>query len=231
MDDRQHDELRSLVAAYALGAVPPHEEEALRVHLLSCPECQAEADGYAFVSSKLALAVEPTPLPDGFADRVLEQVRPTAPESARKPSRRARRARIFAGVSFAAMAVAVAVLAFSLVNVRGDLSDERSITSAILNTEDGFRLTDGEAVAAMVPTETGSVFVVEGLDEVPEEKTYQLWLLGAEQPVSVGTFEVEDGRAVIETDLTIEGFDAAAVTVEPEGGSPGPTTEPVLVSA
>jgi anti-sigma-K factor RskA len=84
------------------------------------------------------------------------------------------------------------------------------------------------AVGAVVPADEGSVFVVEGLEDIPEDETYQLWLFEGETPVSAGTFEVEDGRAVLETGRSLEGFSGAAVTVEPEGGSRGPTSDPVL---
>ena len=72
--------------------------------------------------------------------------------------------------------------------------------------------------------------IVKGLEPAPEGKDYQLWLLGDEAPVSGGTFDAEDGFIVLPTDLDAADFSGAAVSVEPDGGSEGPTTEPFLVS-
>ncbi|MEA2207513.1 MAG: Anti-sigma-K factor rskA, partial [Blastocatellia bacterium] len=64
----------------------------------------------------------------------------------------------------------------------------------------------------------------------PDERTYQLWLIKGEEPVSAGTFQVSDGLVMFETAKSIDGYSAAAVTVEPEGGSPTPTGVQVVTS-
>ena len=72
------------------------------------------------------------------------------------------------------------------------------------------------------------MFVAEGLADPPYGHAYQLWLLEGTEPVSAGTFDVDDGWVVIEMDRSVEGLDGAAVTVAPDGGSPEPTTDPVV---
>jgi anti-sigma-K factor RskA len=228
MTQLSHEELKSLVAPYVLGAVPPDEETIVRSHLLTCDECRSEAESYAVVTSRLSLAAEPTTLPKGFADRVVRQIHVEHPKHAapRRP------ARVLATLGLAALLLVTATLAFFLVTSRQDLDEERSLVSSLLRSDEGLRLAGDDAVAALLPAKGGSVFVVEGLDEAPENKTYQLWLLEeGRDPVSAGTFEVHEGRAVVKTNKSLEGFSGAAVTVEPEGGSPGPTTEPVLAPA
>ncbi len=97
----------------------------------------------------------------------------------------------------------------------------------------------GGAVARMVPTADGATLFATGLDEAPDRHTYQLWLMECDEPdvietcdpTSAGTFNVSGGIAVLETGTSLEGFDRAAVTVEPEGGSEAPTTLPVIDSA
>ncbi|MFD4352423.1 anti-sigma factor domain-containing protein [Nocardia sp. NPDC058519] len=60
---------------------------------------------------------------------------------------------------------------------------------------------------------------------LPADRTYQLWLVPpAGTPKSVS---VMDGSASVVT--AVDAADTLAVTVEPAGGSPGPTT-PVIVS-
>lgn len=70
------------------------------------------------------------------------------------------------------------------------------------------------------------------LQPAPAGRTYQLWGIAAgAQPVSLGTFNTDPaGRAAVSLafDPTLR-FDVSAVTEEPAGGSPQPTTQPFLV--
>jgi anti-sigma-K factor RskA len=72
------------------------------------------------------------------------------------------------------------------------------------------------------------------LPPAPAGRTYQLWGIetGA-APVSLGTFTTgADGRTVVTLDVpTDQAFDVSAVTEEPAGGSPQPTTTPFLVGS
>ena len=70
--------------------------------------------------------------------------------------------------------------------------------------------------------------LVEGLPQVDEDPVYQLWLLGGSAPVSAGVFKVDAAGGA---ELEIRGFawssgyNGVAITAEPRGGSPGPTTD------
>lgn len=75
-----------------------------------------------------------------------------------------------------------------------------------------------------------SAVVVDGLAQLDEAKTYELWYIDESGPVSAGTFDVpRDGETwrVLEGDFA-PGV-AVGITVEPAGGSEQPTTEPVAV--
>jgi anti-sigma-K factor RskA len=228
MSQRSHDEIKSLIAPYSLGAVSADEERTIRAHLVSCDECTSEADTYSAATDTLARTVMPVSLPEGFTERVLSRIAEEAPVAA--PARKRRWTVPALAAASLILAVTVAILGYLFVDAQSDLDLERRVTAALLR-EDGLKLAGDGAVGAVVPAEEGSVFVVEGLEDIPEERTYQLWLFEGETPVSGGTFEVEDGRAVLETDRSLEGFSGAAVTIEPEGGSPGPTTDPILAPA
>ena len=70
------------------------------------------------------------------------------------------------------------------------------------------------------------------LKPVPTGKAYQLWFIKDGTPVPSVTFKPEaDGHAKVENVAVPEGgaLTAAAVTVEPEGGSPQPTSPILLV--
>lgn len=240
MTERTHEELRSLVAAYVLGSVPPEEVGVVRAHILTCDECMGEADGYSAAIDSLALAVEPAPVPDGFADRVLAQITPSVEtQTARDTqvvqdgSQTARprwwkRAPLLAGGM--AMLALIGVLAAGLIQTRANLDRSEQVLSAVLHAE-GIELKGASGAAGeLVPTNGSAVFAVAGLPEAPGSHVYQLWYMRDGEPVSVGTFETRDSVLVMELDEPFDGYDAVAVTIEPEGGSRLPTSDPVISS-
>lgn len=223
-----HSELKALIAPYVLGALPAEEVPVVRSHMLSCEECMAEADAYSRDAGALLLTVDPVAPPEGFTERVLARV----PEEQQSAADTVRRRWLPAfGVAFLALVLAVGALTVGLVDARRDAVRNLRVLSA-LTREDGIDLSGESGVEGkMVPTKDGAAFVAAGLDEPPEERTYQLWLIRDDQTVSVSTFEPSDGIAVLETPRSVEGFEGAAVTIEPAGGSPQPTTQPVMSSS
>ncbi|MGH2827485.1 MAG: anti-sigma factor domain-containing protein [Actinomycetota bacterium] len=252
-----HDELKSLIAPYVLGSVSPEETEFVRAHIVACDECMAEADSYAAVVSSLALSVDEEPLPDGFIDRVMARaqeesqdsavltavasaepvVAATGSEHTVTPLERPRRrvgllATAAALLLVAALAGSLIVTTNELSDTRSDLEQEREQLIALAEEQGGMRLDDptGESIGAMLPTQEGGIFLVRGLEDAPNERTYQVWLIEGDQPVSAGTFDPSGGVGTLEIDRSLEGVDAVAVTVEPEGGSSAPTSDPILTS-
>jgi anti-sigma-K factor RskA len=75
------------------------------------------------------------------------------------------------------------------------------------------------------------LFSVRNLPELAAGQTYQGWLMrGNEDPLSIGVFKVEDGTGILifEIGESIGEFEQVGITAEPDGGSPGPTSDPVL---
>jgi anti-sigma-K factor RskA len=234
MTREEHDEVRDLIAPYVLGAVSADETARIRSHLLACEECLFEADRYSMVSSSLVLAVAPSPLPKGFADRVVERATTSEPPSgAEPPLGSAVRRRRWPGhaLAYAALLGIVAVLAGGLVADRRDDAMQQRAVQAVLHGQGMALRGPGGAVGRMVPTANGGLFVASGLDPAPEGHTHQLWFIEGSEPVSAGTFETSRGLAVVTIDRSLEGVDAVAVTIEPEGGSRKPTTKPIIASA
>ena len=85
-------------------------------------------------------------------------------------------------------------------------------------------------MAQVVPTASETYLVVSGLQEAPSDHTYQLWFMDDGVPVSAGVFDVSDGLAIVEADRSVEGFEGAAISLEPEGGSTEPTLPAVMAS-
>jgi hypothetical protein len=252
-----HEEAKALVAPYVLGAIPSEEIPFVRTHILSCDECMAEADSYLAIASSLSLAVDEVPLPAGFADRVVAATigaredlrapvagirghlsgRPrtdakTLSGRPRTDAKTRRRWSFVPAIAGLALILAFGVMAANVFSARGELDRNQEVLTAVLRSDKGFSFkgTSG-AVAKMVPTNGGSYLAVAGLQAAPSNHDYQLWLLDANgEPTSVAVFDVDDGVAILETGTSLEGFEGAAVTIEPEGGSDQPTGDFVLTS-
>ena len=243
--DRSHEELKALVAPYAVGAVPADEMDVIRMHIMSCDECAAELESIQAAVDDLAFAVEPVPLPPGFAERVMAQVaaeRPAEAVGARSKRRFSFSLLPVLGATAVALLLATAVMAAGFVDARSDLASSRRISAALWRGKADFTLAgEGRATAKMLTTSDGGmVFISRGLAAAEEGRDYQLWLMRgtcakiaapACEKISAGTFEVTDGVAVVRSGDSLRGFKRVAVTVERDGGAPQPTTIPVLLSA
>lgn len=99
---------------------------------------------------------------------------------------------------------------------------------------------DDEPTLRVFWNESRDVIVVSAfnLPSPPSGRTYQLWGIGdAGSPISLGTFDTDaTGSAVVLLNQGTDVPDAAtlqlaALTLEPEGGSPQPTENPRFVGA
>ena len=226
MTKMDHQEAQELLGAYALGAMADGELRQVRAHVLSCEECMREADGLTEAVSAFALSAGGTALPTGFSERVLETIREERPEPAPRP----RRSWFAVAAGATGLALTLAAL-FGMVTARSQVERQERVLQAMLRDE-GFSLsgTSG-AVAKVISVEDGAVFAATGLRAAPEGHDYQLWLIEDGEPRSAGVFDVADGVAIVETDLALEDFDMAAVTIEPDGGLDKPSGDPILVSS
>ena len=231
-----HDELKMLVPAYSIGALPDDEAAELTLHLRGCDECTAELESFAGVSTAMAMSAPPEPLPAGFIDRVVAE----ATGEERRVGGRSRRWWSIAVAS--ASAVAIVVMAFVVVTTRSN-SDIQKDVLAVLSRDDGLALhgdRDLTGLARIVPSDDGSTFAATNLEPAPKGHVYELWVMrGTDCPSTdpascevrgVGTFEVEDRIALLDIDESISDWDIAAVTVE-EKKVDFPTTDPVLISS
>jgi len=78
----------------------------------------------------------------------------------------------------------------------------------------------------------GMVFTGTNLPQLPAGKTYQLWVVTAQAPISAGLLRPDSQGSVNGTFATPPDIPtpvAMAVTIEPEGGVPAPTGDKYLV--
>jgi anti-sigma-K factor RskA len=87
--------------------------------------------------------------------------------------------------------------------------------------------TEGRSIGVVASASEGrAVVTLSGYDELPGDRVHQLWLMRPNaQPRSLGLFE---GDTPLVTSGLSKSATSLAVTVEPDGGSPQPTTQPVV---
>ena len=230
----QHDQD---VGAYLLGSLSELETTAFKRHLMRCEECANDLEALAPAVDALRRSVEPVEPPPGLKAGLMEIVRREATAPARtQASQRERR-----GLAWpprlrlaAAGLVATALLAVGVALGYGfgalDRGQDRAGVRTLVAEVDRSRLSRGSA-RLVVPREGGGdpILAVEGLEQPPENRVYQVWLLRGERPVPAGLLAVEadgTGRTAITGD--VEGAEAVLMTREREGGAPAPTEIPLM---
>jgi hypothetical protein len=74
--------------------------------------------------------------------------------------------------------------------------------------------------------------IAHNMPALKQGRTYQVWLVTPKSKISAGTFAPKNGEAVVLARYALtESLAAVAITDEPTGGSPQPTTTPMLVAA
>ncbi len=194
------------------------------------------------------IAVTPQLAPEGepAAEQVVEgateaSVAAIAPHG--KASRTAQ-ARWFSrpiGVLVAAAAAAVIFVGGTLVGVgfsgnrTVDLEAQSlaALTSAVdLQRASAPIAGGGEATLIWSLDQRKSAILVNNLPALSSGKTYQLWYIGHDGPIPAGTFEASSSSTTWRVlDGAMSAGDTVGVTVEPAGGSPAPTTDPIVAIA
>jgi len=155
--------------------------------------------------------------------------------------RRARRRRLPALVAAAAALVLLggAALGWTAVQYRADRDAARAVAAdlervatapdAVTVAASGGSQEEWSRTSLVVSVQEGTAVLVDtGARPAPDGRTYQLWLLREGDPEPAATFQARgEEAAVLHGDMG--GVTGVAVTVEPEGGSTSPTTEPVAV--
>ncbi len=243
-----NDDVHSLSGAYALDALDPAERDRFRRHLASCATCRQEVDDLAEVSALLGSAAAEAP-PEAMRAATLaavDQVRPLPPHAGRARSAgaasdvgggtaRGRRSRLVArGVLAAAAAVLVAVAAVVAFGPWGAQDDPTA--ASVLGADDARevveRLDGFSATLVVSEGEDGAVIVSDDMPPAPDGHAYQLWFeRPGEGMVAAGLMPPSDAGQEVLLEGRLGDATAVGVTVEPEGGSTAPTTDPVVVFA
>jgi anti-sigma-K factor RskA len=224
-----HEEFRDDLAAYALGALDGVALERLERHLATCDTCQGYLRWLKPAVDVLPASVEQLSAPKSLGKSLLATVREEA-----KRDGEARRQQRFRWPSWRGLALrpatvlaAVGVLAAGLgigYAVRGsEDSEERSVIAA-----EATPAADGPVDAVLEREGDSGTLRVSQMPKLRRGQVYESWIQHGDRFAPAGTFVLErDGSGSAVVDGSLEGADAVLVTVEPEGGSEQPTTDPI----
>jgi anti-sigma-K factor RskA len=254
----RRNDLHTLAGAYAMDAVPPQDRVAFERHLAGCEACRQEVRGLreAAAAMAAATAVQPTAAFREAALRAASQTRqlppaapaPSAPlRRALRPQRRGMRGwRPRLGVALGGavacvLAVAAIVAGISAYGMHSRLDQDQGHDHAValvLGAPDAKMMsapvsTGGTATVVMSHRERALVFTAADLRVLPSSESYELWLMGPAGNKPAGMISVS-GSGKMASPMVVSGLspgDSVGVTVEPAGGSPHPTTPPVVVIA
>ncbi|MDN0195967.1 anti-sigma factor [Streptomyces sp. S.PNR 29] len=254
----RREDLHSLAAPYALDALEPAERVRFEKHLKDCGRCAAEVRALSEDAVRLAwstAAPPPAALRDRVLAAVRttpqepvrqDEGRVRAPQlpphvwGTRPPPARSHRPRPrpllvpFATATAAAALVVASLFAVQANRTQDQLNAERAQAREIahvLSAPDARAAGDGDARGRSIgviasASERRAVVTLSGYGDPPSGRVRQLWLMRPDaQPRSLGLF-------VGDTPLVASGLDMSAtslaVTVEPDGGSAQPTTQPIV---
>jgi anti-sigma-K factor RskA len=240
-------DVHTLAGAYALDAVDDLERAAFARHLSGCESCATEVAELSATAARLGAIAAAAP-PAGLRARVLaeiEQTRQAVAGQIRPGRSTVDRWRRWPVAAAAAAVLAVGASAATWVasdlRVRDEraraqaLADQQAQINAVFAAGDVQLRTatvagGGRVTVATSRSRDAGVVVMSDLPILPAGKAYQLWLLAPNTATSAGVLTVGQHSGV----TVVRGTGAAqsvAVTVEPAGGSPQPTSAPLVAVA
>jgi anti-sigma-K factor RskA len=244
---RDHERIEELISIRSLGGLDLDDESLLErlleEHGDACDECRLLRDEYAEVAGRLAFALAPAELREGFEDQVVSLATSARSASAppggsdaqaigslddRRDDRRRRRGGSGAWKGLVAAAAALALVAGGwiardvIVPPGPDLADARVVA---------FSGERGELAIAYRPGERGAYLVGSDLPPAGPGRVLEVWMIRGDQVVrGVCLTPTDDGSLATFVDADLGSTSAMAVTVEPSSCPSAPSTDPILTA-
>jgi anti-sigma-K factor RskA len=239
--------VNELIPGYALGCLDEEDRLAVVRHLPHCTACRKELASYQLTMEGLVMAVpshSPTP---GLKGKVLRRVERSAQKHALEERERGRWNFLDALGSLLAHPVGLAFGVFVVVLIVflgiNNLMLQKQVGSLqahlpasignmrVVHLEGTPKAPQAVAYLMVFKNETYGALAVEDAPLLDATHQYQVWLIKDGKRTSGGVFSVnENGYGTLEVtgDQPLENYQSFGITIEPTGGSPGPTGEKVL---
>lgn len=217
-------ELHDLTPAYALDALDADEAREYEAHLARCERCRGELASLSEAAGALAYATDAPAPPAELRARILQQAQ--RERSNVVPLR----SRWVAPLAAAAAVAACAAIALGIwaASLHGKL-DRQERLAAVLGDPSAQRSALADDRGTLVVSTNGeAVLVLKGLGSAPRGKTYEAWVSRGGSPQPAGTFEGGPKHSLVLLGRRVPQAAKVLVTVEKDGGSDVPTSQPFL---
>jgi anti-sigma-K factor RskA len=254
-----HEQYDSIAALDAIGAVDAGEASAFHAHLAECPDCRRARDEYAEAASLIARDLDPVTPPPQVRDRIFKAIDGDNVIDAHDRFGISRWW-MAAAVVFLALwgwrELSIRVMREKVNSREADIrrlagqnqlltarNEKLSAEMASLASRDTRTIAltgqqvspSASAKVFLEPQQRRAVVFFYNLPPNATDKSYQLWILRADQPKpqSAGVFDVTSSGAA---SISIENLPLAteikglAVTLEPKGGVAQPTNTNFFVA-
>jgi anti-sigma-K factor RskA len=237
------DEVNEAAGAYALGALPIEELREVEAHLAEC-SLHEEFASLRATASLLAYVPGDLEPPSALRSRIIAAAvdgdgrsTPPIPFPAPRPEPRGIRPAYALAAALALLAIGLLAWNISLQRNEGQprevsVPKEIFVTVTVEPTALTRSVTVGPAAGTTlhyIKDAKLGVLDVTGLAPLEAGQAYQIWTLRGKDVTGVGLFELnQDGKAQVAFSSPLNVGDTVAVTVEPVGGSPLPTSDPIF---
>lgn len=223
-------DVHALSGAYAVDALDEAERIEFERHLATCASCQAEVDSLTEAAGSLAALTETAP-PPSLREAVLADiatVRPLAPRVGSAASRVRRRSFLVAAA--AAIALGGGAVAWH----PWESAPTTSVAQRVIHASDVSSTTKRVGQGATVTlyrseTVGRAVVVTAGMPAAPTGRVYELWLQDAHGAMHPAGLMPRRANATVLVRGEASGARGVGITVEPAGGSPVPTSNPIAL--
>ncbi len=245
-----------LIPGYALGILDDPELLMVARHLPGCGRCRNELNIYLNTVNQLGFAVPILTPPVDLKARVLQRVsenslmsqqhlHSTPLESANQPTILERIRSMFGGRSMFGQGIGLALglvailllLFFGISNYQlgQRVKDLESRIPAgnmqVVKLEGTANAPQAVGYLMVFSNDPYGALAVENTPQLDAGHQYQIWLIRNGKRTSGGIFSVNEsgyGTLQINADHPLDTYQSFGITVEPAGGSPGPTGKKVL---
>ncbi len=234
MSDEYH--VNDLLPDFTLELLTEEETAQVAEHLRACPACRAELHAYQLTADELPLALAQVSPRPALKDRLMKEIHARQMNTVRSVRRSFwgswvafnRRSALAWSLALIVVLAVGSILLWQRVNQLSGRPVTAMRIVALTNTKDS-----PKAVGSLMLNPSGEygALVVDGLPKLDAGHQFQIWLKLGNERISAGVFSVNpDGYASLEISapLPIIQYQSIGITVEPKGGSPGPTGVKVL---
>lgn len=225
-------DLHSLIAPYALDALERDERDRFEAHLAQCDECRDELEGFMATAVRLGDSVVHAP-PAGLRDKLMSEIvrtpqeRPVVTVLAQRRGLRRTLPRLAVAAAVLVGAVGIGGAVIERQNAQ-EAENQNVVMSTVIGAADVTTVaksfdSGGRVKLYSSASADAAVIIAKDLPSPGDGQVYQVWLVDEKGPHSHGYFK-NSGQMVMKG---VSKATRIAVTVEPDGGSKQPTTEPV----